>query len=116
MPSAFDHASVIDACLATEVLCGWVAGPSTAVCRFNLHISRFRMVPESNQPRKWCLILDLASPDGNSVNDGISKTHSSTLLIASWPEAVALMAKFDVASAYRNAAMHPLDRQLLGMN
>ena len=26
------------------------------------------------------------------------------------------MAKFDVASAYRNAAMHPLDRQRLGMN
>lgn len=36
--------------------------------------------------------------------------------MASWPEAVALMAKFDVASAYRNAAIHPLDRQLLGMN
>lgn len=35
MRSAFDHASVIDTYLATEVLCGWVAGPSTAVCRFN---------------------------------------------------------------------------------
>lgn len=34
MRSAFDHASVIDAYLATEVLCGWVAGPSTAVYRF----------------------------------------------------------------------------------
>lgn len=36
--------------------------------------------------------------------------------MASWPEAVALMAKFDVASAYRNAAIHSLDRQLFGMN
>ena len=35
MRSAFDHASIIDTYLATEVLCGWVAGPSTAVCRFN---------------------------------------------------------------------------------
>ena len=30
--------------------------------------------------------------------------HSSTLLMASWPEAEALMTKFDAASAYRNAA------------
>lgn len=60
MRSAFDHASVIDAYLATEVLCGWVAGPSAAVYRFNLHISRFGVVPKSNQPRKWRLILDLA--------------------------------------------------------
>ena len=74
MRHAFDHASVIDAYLATEVLCVWVAGPSTAVCRFNLHISLFGVVPKSNQPRKWCFILDLASPDGHSVNDGISKT------------------------------------------
>ena len=34
MRSAFDHPSIIDAYLATEVLCGWVAGPSTAVYRF----------------------------------------------------------------------------------
>ena len=30
--------------------------------------------------------------------------HSTTLLMASWPEAEALMTKFDAASAYRNAA------------
>ena len=30
--------------------------------------------------------------------------YSSTLLMASWPEAEALMTKFDAASAYRNAA------------
>lgn len=43
----------------------------------DLHISRFGKVPKSNQPRKWRLILDLASPDGHSVNDGISKTPFS---------------------------------------
>lgn len=75
--SAFDNASVIDAYLATEVLCGWVAGLSTAVYRFNLHISRFGVIPKSNQPTKWRLILDLASPDDSSVNDGISKTPFS---------------------------------------
>lgn len=46
-----------------------------------------------------------------------SQPHPTYVLPSiSWPEAVELMAKFDVASAYRNAAIRPLDRQLLGMN
>ena len=31
------------------------------------------MIPKNNQPGKWHLILDLSSPEGQSVNDGIPK-------------------------------------------
>ena len=37
------------------------------------------------------------------------------LLMASLPKAMSLMAKFDVASAYRNPAIYPLDHPLLRM-
>ena len=38
-----------------------------------LHVSKFGVIPKSNQPGKWRLILDLSSPNGCSVNDGIEK-------------------------------------------
>ena len=38
----------------------------------DVHISRFRVIPKSNQPGKWRLIVDLSHPEGRSVNDGIS--------------------------------------------
>lgn len=30
----------------------------------NIQVSRFGVIPKPNQPGKWCLILDLSSPDG----------------------------------------------------
>ena len=123
MRSALVHPSVIDAYLETEVSCGRVAGPFTTPPFPDLHISRFGVVPKSNQPGKWRLILDLSSPDGHSVNDGIPKTPFSVqyVTVDSFIDGImargrgTLMAKFDVASAYRNVAIHPLDRPLLGM-
>ena len=38
----------------------------------DVHISRFRVIPKSNQPEKWRLIVDLSHPEGRSVNDVIS--------------------------------------------
>ena len=64
MRLAFDHPSVIDAYLQNEVSCGRVAGPFSTPPFTDLHISRFGVVPKNNQPGKWCLILDLSSPDG----------------------------------------------------
>ena len=77
MRSAFDHPSVIDAYLENEVSCGRVAGPFSSPPFTDLHISRFGVVPKSNQPGKWRLILDLSSPVGHSVNDGIPKSPFS---------------------------------------
>lgn len=96
MQSAFHHASLIDAYLATEVSHGRVVGPFTSPPFTDLYITRFGVVPKRNLPGKWCLSLDLSSPDGHSVDDGIPKIsfQSSTLqltpvLVASWSEALA---------------------------
>ena len=69
---------------------------------------------------KWCLIVDLSSPKGCSVNDGIGSSFCSL----SYDDAVsllhtlgkgALMAKLDLKDAYRVVPVHPQDRPLLGM-
>lgn len=123
MRSAAEHPSVIDSYLQTEVSLGRVAGPFSAPPFPSLHISRFGVIPKSSQPGKWRLILDLSSPEGHSVNDGIPKPPF-TVQYVSIDAFIAgilshgrgtLLAKFDVASAYRNVGIHPVDRPLLGM-
>ena len=42
-----------------------------------IHISPLGVIPKKNKPGKWRLIVDLSSPAGFSVNDGISQEHSS---------------------------------------
>ena len=71
-PSATQHASVIDAYLANEVSLGRVAGPFNSPPFPNLQLSSFGVIPKKGQPGKWRLIVDLSSPWGASVNDGIS--------------------------------------------
>jgi hypothetical protein len=75
------------------------------------------------QELKWRLIVDLSSPRGKSINDGISKelysvSYLSIDEVASWVVRAgkcALLAKFDLKSAYRQVPVHPDDRKLLGM-
>ena len=89
----------------------------------NLQISSFGVIPKKGQPGKWCLIVDLSSPLGASVNDGISAdeftlhyiTVDQIIRSVSRLGKGALMAKFDVKSTYRNVLVHPSDRHLLGM-
>ena len=87
-----------------------------------VHISPFGVIPKS-EPGKWRLIVDLSSPCGNSVNDGINKEWCSLSYISVDDVAArivslgkgALMAKFDLKSAYRQIPVYPDDRWLLGM-
>ena len=81
------------------------------------------MIPKRSRPNKWRLIVDLSSPDGHSVNDGIGKDLSS-LSYVSLEDVVAgiiklgrgtLLAKMDICQAYRNVPIHPHDRLLPGM-
>ena len=83
-----------------------------------VHLSRFGVIPKSNQPGKWRLIVDLSHPEGRSVNDGISGELYS-LQYMSIEEVVrrllklgpgAQMAKMDIKSAYRMVPVHPQDR------
>ena len=67
--------------------------------------------------------MNLSSPGGANVNDGISPdefslhyiTVDKVICLVSQFGRGALMAKFDVDSAYRDVPIHPLDRYLLGM-
>ena len=123
MRSAIQQPSVIDDYLQTEIAQGRIAGPFLISPFPYLHISRFGVIPKNNQPGKWRLILDLSSPPGHSVNDGIPRLPYSVqyVTIDEFIDGImirgqgALMAKFDVATAYRNIAVHPDDRYLLGM-
>ena len=67
--------------------------------------------------------MDLSSPSGLSVNNGIDPDEFSLQYITvdqiirmiSKYGSGALIAKFDVEAAYRNIAVHPSDRYLLGL-
>ena len=121
--SADDHPAVIDEYLALEVALGRVGGPFVHPPVTPLHISSFGVIPKSGQPGKWRLIVDLSSPSGASVNDGIEGDEFSlhyigiddVIKMVSKCGVGAMMAKFDVLAAYRNIAVHPSDRSLLGM-
>ena len=123
-PSAFQNPNlVIDDYLATEVARGRVVGPFPSPSLPNLQVSSFGVIPKKGQLGKWRLIVDLSSPHGSSVNDGIDPDEFSMHyihleqiinMIAKHGRG-ALMAKFDVEAAYRNIAVHPDDRYLLGM-
>ena len=83
-------------------------------------VTRFGVIPKNNQPGQWRLILDLSSPEGHSVNDGIPKPLFSVhyVTVDSFIEHImaqgrgTLMAKFDVVSAHCNVAIHPQDHSL----
>ncbi len=88
-----------------------------------VHCRPFGVIPKKSNPNKWRLILDLSSPEGKSVNDGIPKELSS-LSYVSVDDVVhqimklgrgAYLAKMDVKQAYRNVPVHPTDSLLLGM-
>ena len=88
-----------------------------------VHVSCFGVIPKPHQPGKWRLITDLSSPKGESVNNGVDRQWCS-VSYASVDDAVqcimrlgrgALLAKFDIASAYRAIPVHPIDRLLLGV-
>ena len=118
--SATAHPEIVDVYLQNEVSLGQVAlAAHYLICK----VSSFGMIAKTGQPVKWRLILDLLSPHGCSVNDGIDPEQFSLQYIK-FDEVVAmvtklgrgaLMAKYDVQSAYHNVAVLPSQRHLLGM-
>ena len=91
--------------------------------RMKFHVDRLQVLSPHHQLGKWRLILDLSSQDGHSVNDGIPKARFSIqyITVEAFINGImardrgTLLAKFNVASTYRNIAIHPVDRPLLGM-
>lgn len=124
MPSAMVNPQPVTMYLGEERAAGRVLGPLIPAQVPSLQISRFGVIPKSNQPNKWRLILDLSHPTGFSVNDGID-TGMCSLKYTTVEEAVSrivdcgrgtLLAKVDIQHAYRNIPVHPDDRLLLGMS
>lgn len=123
MQSAAKNAQMIDDYLRNEVALGRVLGPLDPLMCQSLHINRFGVILKGHQEGDWHLTVDLSFPSKQSVNDGIEPELCS-LKYTSVDEVVrvvcqlgpgALLAKFDVESAYRLIPVHPDDRMLLGM-
>ena len=79
-----------------------------------IHMSPIGLIPKTHQPVKYRLIIDLSSPHGHSVNDGI-KPELCSLEYSSVDNTVkllllcgqgALMGKLDLKSAYRMVPVH----------
>ena len=123
LQSAREHPAVVDEYLNGEISAGRVVGPVPDAQTHLVRLSPFGVIPKSGQPGRWRLIVDLSSPRGSSVNDGIRPEWCSTKYI--WVEdavrhcwqlgAGATLAKLDIQSAYRIIPVHPVDRHLLGM-
>ena len=122
MISAMEHPQVVDDYLANEIgLQRMNSIPSAALSSMQCHISPFGVIPKKSKPGKWRLSVDLSSPQGFSVNDGIDKQTCSVSYV-SIDDVVscilelgqgAEMAKIDIKQAYRNIPVHPDDRGLL---
>ena len=89
-----------------------------------LQLNPFGVITKRGHPRKWCLIVDLSSAKGMSINDGINAEYCS-ITYASVDDAVkmilelgqgTLLAKLDLKEAYQVVPAHPLDRPGLGMH
>ena len=121
--SADSNPEVVSRYLQEEVALGRVVGPLSPEEVPGIHISPFGVIPKGHVPGKWRLIVDLSSPAGKSVNDGVcpelcSLTYNSVDDVARTVASLgkgALLAKMDVKSAYRIVPVHPQDRLLLGM-
>ena len=120
--SAIENKAVVDNYTLHEVELGrLIRLPPAFPLTHPVHLSTFGVIPKKGCPNKWRLIVDLSSPDGASVNDGISSALTS-IHYSSVDDAVqriqelgsgTRMAKLDLKSAYRLVPVHPDDRLLL---
>ena len=78
MLSATQKPQVVRGYLIKESVEGRVLGPLDPLQFPRIQISRFRVIPKGSSG-KWCLIVDLSSPGGHSVNDGIDANLCSLM-------------------------------------
>ena len=110
LPSASAHPEVVQRNLDQEVASGRLLGPfQPDELSPPVHVSRFGVIEKKHQQGKFRIIVDLSSPEGKSINDGIA-TELCSLSYTRVDDVVkgicqagpgALMAKIDIKSAYR---------------
>ena len=124
MRSAIENAAVVREYLSKEISLGRIIGPiDIESVPTGTQISPLGVIPKSSQPGKWRLIVDLSSPGGRSVNDGIEPELCSLhyLRLDEVVERIVQggkgtqLAKMDIESAYRMVPVHPQDRALLAI-
>lgn len=106
----------------TELKEGRIIGPLDPEEYPFIHTNRFGVIPKST-PGKWRLIVNLSSPEGGSVNDGIGDSWCSLsyVCVADAIRGItlygrgALMVKVDICNAYSVVPIHPDNRWLIGM-
>ena len=121
-PSSNDRPMVITNQIHEELCLGRLSGPIAQPLAKYAQVSPIGLVPKPHS-EKYRLIVDLSSPRGRSVNDGISPLNCS-LQYASVDDAVAIitqlgrgtrLVKLDMSNAYRVVPIHPDDQPLLGI-
>ena len=70
MLSATQKPEIVREYLVKECVEGRVLGPVDPLKFPRIQVSRFGVIPKGSSG-KWRLIVDLLSPEGHSVNDGI---------------------------------------------
>ena len=122
--SAYENPTAITEYIETELVSHRVIALSQENAMADgVRVSPIGVIPKKNQKNKWRMIHDLSSPNGSSVNDGISKevssiSYESVDSAAAKMQACgkgAIMAKLDLRHAYQVVPTHPKDRPLLGM-
>ena len=121
LQSATSHSCEVSTAIRKELSRGHTSGPFATPPIPDLHCSPLGAVPKKDGTFR--IILDLSSPSGSSVNDGISKSEFS-VHYSSFDDAVDLvrslghgchMAKVDIRHAFRLCPVRPQDYRLLGM-
>ena len=118
--SAYRYAKEIDTALGKEVTRGHTLGPYKIKPFSNLHISPIGAVPKKYDD-SYRLIMELSSPRGTSVNEGINKEEFS-VTYSSFDEALTMiydlgsfLAKIDIKHAFRICPVRIQDFPLLGI-
>ena len=120
LKSARDHRAEVEFSLLREVSRGHSVGPFPSPPFRNFHCSPLGAVPKSDN--SYRLILDLSSPRGFSINDGIdpelvtvrySRFDDAIDLVRAYG-ATCFMSKIDIQSAFRLCPVRPVDWPLLG--
>ena len=118
--SARSNPVAVSTAVLKEVNRGHTAGPFSSLPFDMLHCSPLGAVPKKDGSHR--IILDLSSPRGSSINEGISPDLYS-VKYSSFDDAVKLvtsvgkncyMAKLDIKHAFRLCPVHPSDWKFLG--
>ena len=72
-----DKPEAVTEYLQREMLLGRMWKIPLTILPRGVHISPMGMIPKRSKPEKWRLIVDLSSPHGKRINDGIDTDRSS---------------------------------------